>query len=105
LDKQRRRVAGVAEYMAKTTNKDSILLIKNEYSIKSALDLLQSWIKISDYPYGHEETNNHQKKHSYVIQHDMGMKVSVYLASLFQFLFDESGQNNMIEFDNTSYEK
>ena len=67
-------MAGVAEYMAKTTNKDSILLIKNEYSIKSALDLLQSWIKISDYPYRHEETNNH-KKHSYVIQHDMGMKI------------------------------
>ena len=94
-------IISLAEYMTKTTNKDSILLMKNEYTIKSVLDLLESWIKISDYPYRHEETNNHQKKHSYVIQHDMGMKVSIYLASLFQFLFDESGQNNMIEFDKT----
>ena len=32
----------------------------------------------------------------------MGMKVSIYLASLFQFLFDEVGQNNTrIEFDKT----
>ena len=94
-------IISLAEYMAKTTNKDSILLMKNEYTIKSALDLLESWIKISDYPYRHEETNNHQKKHSYVIQHDMGMKVSIYLASLFHFFFDELGQNKMIEFDKT----
>jgi hypothetical protein len=94
-------IISLAEYVAKTTNKDSILLMKNEYTIKSALDLLESWIKISDYPYRHEETNNDQNKHSYVIQHDMGMKVSIYLASLYQFLFDELGQNKRIEFDKT----
>src|SRR6187200_7780 len=91
----------LAEYVAKTTNKDSVLLMKNEYTIKSALDFLESWIKISDYPYRHEETNIGQSKHSYVIQHDMGMKVSTYLASLYQFLFDELGQNKRIEFDKT----
>jgi hypothetical protein len=31
----------------------------------------------------------------------MGMKVSIYLASLYQFLFDELGQNKRIEFDKT----
>jgi len=67
--------------VAKTTNNDSILLMKNQYTLKSALDLLESWIKISGYPHRHEEINNHQKKHSYVIQHDMGMKVSIYFAS------------------------
>jgi hypothetical protein len=76
--------------------------MKNEYTIKSALDFLESWIKISDYPYRHEETNNGQNKHSYVIQHDMGIKVSLYLATLYQFLFDELGQNKRrIEFDKT----
>ena len=39
--------------------------------------------------------------HSYVIQHDMGMKVSIYLASLYQFLFEELGQYERIEFDKT----
>jgi hypothetical protein len=95
-------IISLAEYVAKTINKDSILLMKNEYTIKSALDFLESWIKISDYPYRHEETNNGQNKHSYVIQHDMGMKVSLYLATLCQFLFDELGQNKRrIEFDKT----
>jgi hypothetical protein len=31
----------------------------------------------------------------------MGMKVSLYLASLFQFFLDELGQNKMVEFDKT----
>jgi hypothetical protein len=96
-------IISLAEYVAKTTNKDSILLMKNEYTIESALNFLESWIKISEYPYRHEEMNNGQNKHSYVIQHDMGMKVSTYLASLFQFLFDELGQNKMIEFDKTEH--
>src|SRR5689334_17439675 len=38
-------IISLAEYAAKTTNKDSILLMKNEYTIKSALDFLESWIK------------------------------------------------------------
>ena len=29
--------------------------MKNEYTIKSALDFLESWIKISEIPYKHEE--------------------------------------------------
>ncbi len=94
-------IISLAEYVAKTANKDSLLLMRKEYSTKSALDLLEFWIKISDYPYRHDETNNDPYKHSYVIQHDMGMKVSIYLASLYQFLFYELGQNNRIEFDKT----
>ena len=94
-------IISLAEYVAKTANKDSLLLMKNEYTMKSALDFLESWIKISDYPYRHDETNNDPNKHSYVIQHDMGMKVSIYLASLYQFLFYELGQSNRIEFDKT----
>jgi hypothetical protein len=97
-------IISLAQYVAKTTNKDSILLMKNEYTITSALDFLESWIKISGYPYRHEQTNDGQNKHSYIIQHDMGMKVSIYLAALYQFLFDELGQNKKrIEFDKTEH--
>jgi hypothetical protein len=95
-------IISLAEYVAKTTNKDAILLMRNEYTIKSALDFLESWIKISGYPYRHEETNNGQNRHSYIIQHDMGMKVSLYLATLCKSLFEELGQSKRrIEFDKT----
>jgi hypothetical protein len=94
-------IISLAEYVAKAANKDAILLIEREYTIKSAFDFLESWIKISGYSYRHEEINNGQNKHSYVIQHDMGVKWSIYLASLYQFLFDELGQSKKIEFDKT----
>ena len=57
-------IISLAEYVAKT-NKDTILLLKKEYTIKSALDFLESWIKISGYAYRHEEANNDQNKFIY----------------------------------------
>jgi hypothetical protein len=94
-------ILSLAQYVAKAANKDAILLMKREYTLKSALDFLEYWIKISGYPYRHEETSNGQTRHSYVIQHDMGKKWSIYLASLYQCLFDELGANKKIEFDKT----
>src|SRR5215831_15863921 len=57
-------IVSIAEYVAKTTTKDSLLLMRKEYSLKSALDLLESWIKISEFPYRHEETYDDLNKHS-----------------------------------------
>jgi hypothetical protein len=74
-------IISLAEYVAKAANKDALLLMKNEYTIKSALDFIEYWIKISGYPYRHEESNNGENKHSYVIQHDMGKKWSIYLTN------------------------
>jgi hypothetical protein len=97
-----RDIIAVAENVAKTTNKDSILLLENEYTMKSALEFLERWIKISGYVYKHEEINGGQNRHAYIIQHDMGMKWSIYLANLYQFLFDELNENNKrIEFEKT----
>jgi hypothetical protein len=93
----------VAENVAKNTNKDSILLLEKEYTMKSALDFLESWIKISGYKYRHEEINDGQNRHMYLIQHDMGIKWCIYLANLYQFLFDEVKKDNKrrIEFEIT----
>jgi hypothetical protein len=98
----RKAVVSVAENVAKSTNKDSILLLEKEYTMKSALEFLEDWMKISGYVYRHEETKDGQNRHIYVIQHDMGMKWSIYLANLYQLLFDELNENNKrIEFQKT----
>jgi predicted DNA-binding ribbon-helix-helix protein len=68
-------IISVAENVAKNTNKDTILLLENEYPMKSALDFIESWIKISGYKYKHHhEINDGQNRHMYIIQHDMGIK-------------------------------
>ena len=88
-------ISSIAEYIAKNDTKDFVLLLRNEYNIKSALDVIETWIKISGYPYRHEANYT---RHSYVIQHDMGRNWSVYMAELYRFLFEEFGLKGA-EFD------
>jgi hypothetical protein len=95
-------IISIAEHVAKTTHKDSILFLEKEYTMKSALDFLESWIKVSGYTYRHQELNDGQHRHMYLIQHDMGIKWSIYLSSLYQFLFDELKKSkDKIEFVKT----
>ena len=98
-----REIISVAEHVSKTTTKDSILFIEKEYTMKSALEFLENWIKISGYVYRYEElSDDGQHKHMYLIQHDMGIKWSIYLSNLYQFLFDELRKNKeKIEFEKT----
>jgi predicted DNA-binding ribbon-helix-helix protein len=90
-----KEISSIAEYIAKTETKDFVLLLRNEYNIESALDVIEMWIKISGYPYRHDVNYN---LHSYVIQHDMGKNWSLYLAELYRFLFEEFGLKR-VEFD------
>jgi hypothetical protein len=88
-------ISSIAEYIAKNETKDFVLLLRNEYNIGSALDVIETWIKISGYPYRHEVN---YARHTYVIQHDMGKNWSLYMAELYRFLFEEFGLKK-VEFD------
>jgi hypothetical protein len=88
-------ISSIAEYMAKNETKDFVLLLRTEYNIESALDVIETWIKISGYPYRHEVNYT---RHSYVIQHDTGKNWSLYLAELYRFLFEKFGLKR-VEFD------
>jgi hypothetical protein len=70
-----KEITSIAEYIAKKETKDFVLLLRNEYNIESALDVIETWIKISGHPYRHEVNYT---SHSYVIQHDMGRNWSLY---------------------------
>ena len=90
-----KEISSVAEYIAKHETKDFVLLLRNEYNIESALDVIETWIKISGHPYRHEVNYT---RHSYVIQHDMGRNWSLYMAEQYRFLFEEFGLKK-VEFD------
>jgi len=90
-----KEISSISEYIAKTETKDFVLLLRNEYNIESALDVIETWIKISGYPYRHEVDYT---QHSYVIQHDMGKNWSLYLSELYRFLFEAFGLRK-VEFD------
>ena len=90
-----KEISLIAKYIAKKETKDFVLLLRSEYNIESALDVIETWIKISGHPYRHEVSYN---RHSYVIQHDMGMNWSLYMAEQYRFLFEEFGLKR-VEFD------
>lgn len=78
----------IAEYIAKKETKNFVLMLRNEYNITSALDVVETWIRIAGYPYRHEVTYS---THTYTIQHDMGKKWSLYLSEQYKFLFEDFG--------------
>lgn len=61
--------------------KQAILLLRREYTIISALDVLKSWSQISGFSYNIEVDDY---SISYIINHRMGNKWSLFLSSLFQ---------------------
>jgi hypothetical protein len=73
------QISEMAKEVAEVSTKDLILLLRNKFTIVSALDVLESWIKISGYVYSHNVSGS---KHSLIIQHNMGQKWSVYLVEL-----------------------
>lgn len=94
----------IAKEVAKGSNKDFLLLLKKQYNIQSALDFIESWLRVSGYPYSHDiSQGNYPKRHYFVIQHDMGLKWSKYLAALYSNLVEEFGiyDKNFDMTDNT----
>lgn len=81
-----RDVYSLSKQIAKNETKEFILLLRNDYSIEAGLSVLESWIRTCGFPFRHENT---ETIHSYVIQHDMGIKMSNYLAEMYQYLFQE----------------
>lgn len=82
------QLAKIAEYIAKKETKDFVLMLRNEYNITSALDVIETWVRIAGYPYRHDVN---YARHSYTIQHDMGKKWSVYLKEQYESLFEDFG--------------
>jgi hypothetical protein len=68
--------------------KDMLLMMKQHYSTAAFVDLIESWIRVSGFPYTHNQSDN---THGFVIQHDMGKRWSIYLAELFKYVFSDLG--------------
>ena len=79
---------------AKITAKDSRdinLQLTGEYTLQSALKVIEHKIRISGYRYRRELKGDTQ---TYVIQHDLGKKWSLYLGALFKAEFEELGHKD-----------
>lgn len=82
-------VAKIARNIGLRESKEFVLLLRNEYSLSSALDVIETWLRISGYLCKHEVRFG---IHSFVLQHDMGKKWSIYLAEIYRSIFEEFGK-------------
>jgi hypothetical protein len=96
------QIKSLARQIAFCSNKDFLLMLRRKYNIYSALDMIETWISISGYSYNHnlEDLNYSNRVHSFIVQHHMGRKWSVYLSELYKSFFEEFGVRNA-QFDIT----
>lgn len=71
-------------------------MLRNEYSLISALDVIETWIEITGYSYRHEVIGS---EHIFIVQHDMGIKWSLSLRDHW-FIFEDFGLAR-IDFDSS----
>jgi hypothetical protein len=94
-------VVELASSMAMEKFKELVLVLGKEHTILSAFTLLEVWLKVSGFVYTH---HIHKGMHTYIIEHNMGLKWSVYLEQLcrliadsFQVTFEcEKGDNSLM---------
>ena len=78
----------LSEYIAKNEMKDTVLLMKKRYDASAFVDFIESWARVSGFEYRHDISD---RTHSFVIQHDMGKRWSVYIANVFKNAFSDVG--------------
>ena len=88
----------IAQNVAKHDVKDVVLLLRKKNDAESFLDLIETWAKVSDFPYSHSVDDT---IHEFFLQHDMGKQLSKYLSKLYETMFESFGLKK-VEFDITN---
>jgi hypothetical protein len=78
----------LSEYIAKNEMKDTVLLMKKKYTAAAFIDFIESWARVSGFEYRHDVSGD---THSFVIQHDMGKRWSIYISNVFKHVFSDIG--------------
>lgn len=75
----------ISEKIAKISTKYSVMVIMNKYDLESCLNFMVLFIRKS-YTYKHTISGT---VHKFIIEHDLNKKWSIYLATLYKYIFDE----------------
>jgi hypothetical protein len=91
-----REIIEIAERTARES-KEFVMMLRNEYSLISALDVIETWIEIAGYSYRHEVRGS---EHFFIVQHDMGIKWSLFIREIYRFVFEDFGLAR-VDFDSS----
>ena len=83
------QIKAMAERIVNMSGEDSTLMLQGRYDFEVLLQSFESWLKAADFPYRHTRTTNtHRSRHTFIVQHDMGRKYSVFAAEGFKTYFE-----------------
>lgn len=96
------RITQIAEEYVKSQYKDLVLLLKDEFTTNTVLELQENWARVSGMPYKYDlislNTDDNSMKnqnmnegvitaHKFTIQHDMGANYSLLVKEINRSLF------------------
>lgn len=90
-------VGSIANLFAEVKMKDMSLILRNDYSLHSFLDLLEAWMKMSGIAFAKQMNG---KDYSYTLSHQLGGKWSMFLSLILRKVFDKMGISD-VTFDVT----
>ena len=87
-----KEVIAMAEYIAKDTITDIMILLRNEFTTGSFLNVVESWSNASNIPFRHETKG---QLNTCIMQHDLSKNWSLYLGHLFKNVIEELAQRKV----------
>lgn len=83
-------IISITEEITRDSFKDTILVLSSEFTPIAFLEVFEHWISIN-FPYTHTVKD---KKHIFVIRHDMTRKGSLYIATCIKTALEEWSLKN-----------
>ena len=81
--------------------KDAVLFMKNNYNLWTVLEILHEYMKNAGINSDHKIENHDQRKHIFIIQHDLGSVWSEFTKELLKIIFEKLA-NTRIETKTTN---
>src|SRR5207237_3266779 len=82
------QLSSITEEAVKNKLSDLALLIRDEFTASSFLDMTKDWTRISDFSYKHEISEDGRINRS-MIQHDLGKNYVFLLKEMYRFALED----------------
>ena len=82
------QLSSIAEEAVKDKLKDLALLIRDEFTASSFLDMTEDWARISDFAYKREISDG-GRINRFMIQHDLGKNYGFLLKEMYRFALED----------------
>jgi hypothetical protein len=81
------QLSSIAKEAVKDKLKDLALLIRDEFTASSFLDMTEDWVRISDFSYKREIVED-GRINRFIIQHDLGKNYGFLLKEMYRFALE-----------------